>query len=649
MALSRVKRWNRNEILLSTDLNAEFDNLVNNAQSLVFPLTQDLDVGGYLMNDTGFTAPIQLHENLQSLDGKYANDIGAAIAGIGLSAVTLMIAAPTTVSGTYTVPSNIHLWFVGQGSLSINGGSTLTITSPSQITATSSQTLFGGAGTVLFTQSGVVTPCWWGFLPSATDAVNLSAYNACTASLPSAGGVVIIPPGTYSVSGSLTHGNKPISVIAAHPDLTIITSTAAASVTHGMIFTRSYVLKHLTIKMTTPLSTNYSMKAVNFDSPATANQFFIIEGVKSTGFNIGLYADGGSSYYIDRGDVRHVDITVSGPASSYVGSCLNMNRVTQLSIDLSTVDQNACGDHAIYLFGCKNLKVHKSKIRGASTTSSQAIKIVGNGAGGSSTVYENWTLEDIDTDTCFNGILVTTFGTEVLKNVHINKVSLKNITGESGILGAVTVSVADTSRIRNISLNDSHMENLGFRGFHLSMAAGATVDQITWTNTTAYNWSTSSSGTYSLFGQDSSGTNHHTHLENITVDGNGNGRCILNTNSLSSACKRATYKNLVERNCTTPGFPITTSGQSGAGQALNFAFGYTIYLNNASACVYTTATNAQAGERYCIVGANANSTITDNATFNLTGGDWVSASGATLLLECLDNTPTFYEVIRGTT
>ena len=112
MALSRIKRWARNEILLSTDLNAEFDNLVNNAQSLVFPLTQDLDVGGYLMNDTGFTAPIQLHENLQSLDGKYANDIGAAIAGIGLSSVTLMIAAPTTVSGTYSIPgiSTCGLW-----------------------------------------------------------------------------------------------------------------------------------------------------------------------------------------------------------------------------------------------------------------------------------------------------------------------------------------------------------------------------------------------------------------------------------------------------------------------------------------------------------------------------------------------------------
>ena len=649
MALSRIKRWARNEILLSTDLNAEFDNLVNNAQSLVFPLTQDLDVGGYLMNDTGFTAPIQLHENLQSLDGKYANDIGAAIAGIGLSSVTLMIAAPTTVSGTYSIPGNIHLWFVGQGNLSINGGSTLTLVAPSQITATSSQSLFSGAGSVLFTQAGVVSPCWWGFLPSATDTANLSAYNACTASLPSAGGVVIVPPGTYSISGSLTHGSKPVSVVGAHPDLTIFTSTAAASLTHGMVFTRSYILRNLTIKVTTPLTTNYSMKAVNFDSPATANQFFIVEGVKSTGFNIGLYADGGSSYYIDRGDVRHVDVTVSGPASSYVGSCLNMNRITQLSIELATVNQNDCGDHAIYLFGCKNLKIHKGKIRGASTNQSQAIKIVGNGAGGSSTIYENWIVEDVDTDTCFNGILVSTFGTEVLKNVRITTVSLKNITGEAGILGAVTITTSDTSRIRNFALDKAHMENLGYRGVHVSMSAGAYVDQISWSNSTVFNWSTSSAGTYSLFGQDSTGTNYHSHLENITADGNSNGRCILNTNSLATSCKRATYKNLVERNTVTPGFPITTSGQSGAGQNMNFAFGYTIYLNNASSCTYTTATNAQAGERYCIVGANANSTITDNATFKLTGGDWVSASGATLLLECLDSTPTFYEVIRGTT
>lgn len=648
MALSRVKRWNRNEILLSTDLNAEFDNLVNNAQSLVFPLTQDLDVGGYLMNDTGFTAPIQLHENLQSLDGKYANDIGAAIAGIGLSAVTLMIAAPTTVSGTYTVPSNIHLWFVGQGSLSINGGSTLTITNPSQITATSSQTLFGGAGTVLFTQSGVVTPCWWGFLPSATDAVNLSAYNACTASLPSAGGVVVLPPGIYQTSGTLTHGNKPISVVGAHQDLSIIESTSTTSSDHGLIFSNSFHLKNLTIKTATSLASNLSMRAVSLFAPSTTNRHAVLEHVKVRGFNTGVYIDGGASRNIDRVLLRDIDIQTSGPASDYAGSCLYIVRCTQVECYGAVLDQNSTGNHAILLEGNTNLTVVSTKVRNATRTGAFSVYAVGVD-GTSSAVYKSWTFQGLDVESCYNGVLIRTYDTESLHCASLRDSSFKNITGEAGIPGAITVTTSDTSRIRNVAIDKSHMENLGYRGLHVSMASGAFVDQISWTNSTAYNWSTASSGTYSLFGQDSSGTNYHSHLENLTVDGNSNGRCILNTNSLATSCKRATYKNLIERNTTTPGFPITTSGQSGAGQDLNFAFGYTLYLNNASSCTYTTASNAVPGERYCVIGANANSVITDNATFNLTGGNWTSASRASLLLECLDSTPTFIEVIRGTT
>ena len=37
MSLSCIKTWNRNEILLSTDLNAEFNNILQNGSSLVFP------------------------------------------------------------------------------------------------------------------------------------------------------------------------------------------------------------------------------------------------------------------------------------------------------------------------------------------------------------------------------------------------------------------------------------------------------------------------------------------------------------------------------------------------------------------------------------------------------------------------------------
>ena len=45
MALSRVKTWT-SETLTSSDLNAEFNNILNNALSLISPLTSDLAAGG---------------------------------------------------------------------------------------------------------------------------------------------------------------------------------------------------------------------------------------------------------------------------------------------------------------------------------------------------------------------------------------------------------------------------------------------------------------------------------------------------------------------------------------------------------------------------------------------------------------------------
>lgn len=45
MAISRIKTWGT-ETLTSSDLNAEFNNIINNALSLISPLTSDLAAGG---------------------------------------------------------------------------------------------------------------------------------------------------------------------------------------------------------------------------------------------------------------------------------------------------------------------------------------------------------------------------------------------------------------------------------------------------------------------------------------------------------------------------------------------------------------------------------------------------------------------------
>ena len=44
MALSRVKSWIAGEVLYASDLNGEFNNILNNALALISPLTGNLDV-----------------------------------------------------------------------------------------------------------------------------------------------------------------------------------------------------------------------------------------------------------------------------------------------------------------------------------------------------------------------------------------------------------------------------------------------------------------------------------------------------------------------------------------------------------------------------------------------------------------------------
>lgn len=574
--------------------------------------------------------------------------INAALANIGTATQTTIVVTENTAVNAntdLTAYPNISWRFLGAGKLTPATGVTLILYSGDTIDCPPyQQCLDASSGTITFAKAGWVWPGWFGATPGVSASAGKTALQKLAAAFSTVGGGIHYPGYTIQSDDTITF-TGPVHIKGLHWDSSILESTADASTKHGLVFTKSCVIEDLQVKTSSGLASNRSMKAINFDSPATANQMMVIRNFKSRGFNIGVYADGGSSYNIDTARFENLDIQVSGPASSYVGSCFNVNRITQLAADLLTLDQNGCGDHAIYCIANKNLSITRPKIRNASTTSSQAVKVVGFGSG--STTFKNWSIAEADIEDCYNGILFTTTSTEQLSNGSLREIHMKGITCEAGIPGAITVTLTDTSRIRNLLIETVHMENVGVRGIHTAAAAGATCDQIQAKDITAYNWSTSSSGTYSLFGQDSTGTYYHVHLEDITADGNSTGRTILNTNSLATSVKRLSYKNLIERNVTTSGFPITTSGQSGAGQNLNFAFGNEIYLSNSGACTYTTATNAVPGQDYVIIGANANSTITDNATFGLSG-NWTSASDGSLVLHCLDSTPRFIELQRNT-
>lgn len=55
MALARIKTWVSGEVLLASDLNSEFNNLLNNSLTLISPLTSSLNAGGFKIANYGGT------------------------------------------------------------------------------------------------------------------------------------------------------------------------------------------------------------------------------------------------------------------------------------------------------------------------------------------------------------------------------------------------------------------------------------------------------------------------------------------------------------------------------------------------------------------------------------------------------------------
>lgn len=59
MSLARVKTWILGEVLSASDLNAEFNNILDNATSLVSPVTANFDLDGYTLIDAVYKHTVQ--------------------------------------------------------------------------------------------------------------------------------------------------------------------------------------------------------------------------------------------------------------------------------------------------------------------------------------------------------------------------------------------------------------------------------------------------------------------------------------------------------------------------------------------------------------------------------------------------------------
>lgn len=561
------------------------------------------------------------------------NTLDEALDAIGSDTRTLLVTTATSVTTNTTIPTNVTLWVMGEGSFSVSSGVTLTLSGPLMAAF---RTIFSGSGTVKFSHNVETYPEWWGGIgDGSTDCT--TALQAAITSHPTQGGTLRLLAGTYNFTVPLD-SNAPLQIIGAGIDTSILQMTASASGKHGIECEVTLRAKDFTIKTQTDLTSNYLMYGIRLDLDGTGliGRQIHIENVKVRGFNACLYCDGGSQYGIDRAIYRNVDLKANGPGTTYVGGgACYMNRVTQGEISLGTIDQNNTGEHAMYCFGCKDMYLENLKITNVTSDESHAIKLVGDGVSPTN-AYGVWSINNVNFSNCTNGILINTFGTEVLRAARITNIGASDIDNTVNVAGTIWVGTSGTSTINSVLVDNIYFENIGIQGLHCASASGATFGRIEFSNIWAKNWSTSSAGTYTLFGTSGTGAYHHIHLRNIYADGNGNGRTIVGSAGQASSVSFITWEQLKEINTTAVGRPVAHTDDD---TTPSMAIGRYHYINNSNPTVVTRLDDVQLGEVYTLAFANSNTTLDEGSGFILDGGvDLVGSSHDFVQLICTDDT-----------
>lgn len=205
MALSRVKTWSAGEVLTASDLNAEFNNVLSNAITLISPLTGTLDADGQQIvldadADTGIdagTVDDRIDLQLGGTDLFRFNTVASAVNGLDFF-------ASATGTEVYLLPfsstdSNIDLGLRPKGS---------------GIVRLTSALVFEGATDNAFETTLAVTD------PTSDK----------TVTLPDLTGTVMLTDAIQTVSGTLTvSGNNTHSGNNSFTGTNTVTSTDAGA------------------------------------------------------------------------------------------------------------------------------------------------------------------------------------------------------------------------------------------------------------------------------------------------------------------------------------------------------------------------------------------------------------------------------------
>ena len=144
MGISRVKTWNPGDVLTASDLNSEFNNILNNGTTLAFPLTSNVSGGGFTLSQVILSAP--------TLSG---TAIGTYTLG-GSGTFSPLQLNYTKVTPTYGASVTINAALGNLFVVTVTDANAFTITNPTNgltgqtIILTIRNTSGGGAGVLTF-------------------------------------------------------------------------------------------------------------------------------------------------------------------------------------------------------------------------------------------------------------------------------------------------------------------------------------------------------------------------------------------------------------------------------------------------------------------------------------------------------------------
>jgi len=372
---------------------------------------------------------------------------------------------------------------------------------------------------------------------------------------------------------------------------------------------------------------NTSWKAINLDGGSYAiptDCQLIVRGCAITGFDVGVYADGGAAQKVAYAEVSQSRIIINNLGTGGSGSVrptVNLNQCQHVSIDRNYLDASIANQavNNIYCIGSSKVDVTANRIRYGFAVD---IKSNADNAVDHVTVARNRFIAPRLAVLCLAD-------TNPIRAVEITGNQVDTPTTDVANLGVfhfgTSVNVAGGDAIEHVTGKGNHVKNAPYSVWYADMLAGDTFGVLQLEGNYYYNTSTAVAGGSGVVNHGGAGTYRSLQAVNDRLIGNANARAYLQ-GALSFLAKDIV--NVAESGCVLAPNAYSTGSQLGAltgcttvptGTLLwNIVNGQvTLYLpsisavSNSAAATITGGVPAPATTQVCV------GTTVDNGTVKL--------------------------------